>query len=56
MDPQVQRGGDPLPTFEAFKVKSNVMRKETVTVQSVWALMLTTVPGEEAYFAVACME
>ena len=42
--PQVQRFGEPLPTFEAFKAKSAQMRSKTV--QDVWALMLTSVPGK----------
>lgn len=47
--PQVQRYGDPLPTFEAFRVRSAKMRSKTV--QDVWGLMLTSVPGE-SYFCV----
>lgn len=43
-DPKVQRGGDPLPTLEVFKAKSAQMQKRTV--QDVWGLMLTSVPGE----------
>ena len=40
----MQRGGDPLPTLEVFKAKSAQMQKRTV--QDVWGLMLTSVPGE----------
>ena len=46
-NPQVQRFGDPLPTFDAFKAKSVKMRSKTV--QDVWALMLTSVPGESPF-------
>lgn len=45
--PQVQRFGDPLPTFDAFKAKSAKMRSKTV--QDVWGLMLTSVPGESPF-------
>lgn len=45
--PRVQRFGEPLPTFEAFKAKSAKMRSKTV--QDVWGLMLTSVPGEAPF-------
>ena len=45
--PQVQRCGDPLPAFEAFKAKSAKMRSKTV--QDVWGLMLTSVPGKAPF-------
>ena len=45
--PQIQRFGDPLPTFDAFKAKSAKMQSKTV--QDVWGLMLTSVPGESTF-------
>ena len=39
----MQRGGDPLPTLEVFRAKSAQMQKRTV--QDVWGLILTSVPG-----------
>ncbi|DBB12599.1 TPA: hypothetical protein ACH3X3_005387 [Trebouxia sp. C0006] len=52
--PQVQRGGDPLPTLEVFKAKSAQMQKRTV--QDVWGLMLTSVPGWSGAMAEAVVK
>ncbi|KAA6423147.1 MAG: crossover junction endonuclease MUS81-like, partial [Trebouxia sp. A1-2] len=52
--PQVQRGGDPLPTLEVFRAKSAQMQKRTV--QDVWGLILTSVPGWSGAMAEAVVK
>ncbi|KAL0033716.1 hypothetical protein WJX77_002280 [Trebouxia sp. C0004] len=52
--PQVQRGGDLLPTLEVFRAKSSQMQKRTV--QDVWGLMLTSIPGWSGAMAEAVVK
>lgn len=42
--PQVQRDGDSLPTFSEFKAVT--LENKSRTVQDVWGLILTSLPGE----------
>lgn len=41
--PGVQRGGEPLPTFQELCARVNANMK--ITVRDVWGLMLTALPG-----------
>jgi hypothetical protein len=40
----VQRGGEPLPSFEQLSQRVQACMK--ITVRDVWGLMLTALPGE----------
>lgn len=42
--PQVQKDGDLLPSFSAFKTVT--LENKSRTVQDVWGLILTSLPGE----------
>lgn len=46
--PQVQLGGECLPTFSEFKAVT--LENKSRTVQDVWGLVLTSLPGKQMPF------
>ena len=51
--PQVQLGGESLPTFSEFKAVT--LENKSRTVQDVWGLVLTSLPGEESSLPYLCL-